>query len=151
MILAFAAALLFTVRRISIPELGRIHPTLRLLGLVTPLLIVRGAWGIVQAVDLSQSFASPESYGASTPSCDADSAGPGGLRGEFVAKEYALATLVRYRLAPEPDDDRWSGCRHACCSRPGPRRATTTRSPTRTSMLPTLPRLVRSPTSSSTA
>ena len=114
MTLAFGFALLYTIRRMSIPELGSVHPTLRTLALILPLLVIRGAWGITQAVNLSQSFASPDAYGRT------------GLRGEFVAKEYALATLVRSHAIARADPCRWSGCPPCCSSRPGVPPATTT-------------------------
>ena len=116
MILAYAAALIYTIRRISIPELGRVHQTLRVLGLITPLLIIRGAWGIVQAVDLSQSFASPDSYGASALPCAADlkslpgSAASSWLRSTHLLRSYATA------LTSEPNERRWNGYRRVCCS-----------------------------------
>lgn len=78
MILGFGVALVYTMRRMSVPELGKIHWTLIILAHVTPLLVVRGVFGILQAVDLdqvrqaaecgrlsrtSQSFASRDTYG----------------------------------------------------------------------------------------
>ncbi|KAK0522322.1 hypothetical protein OC834_006329 [Tilletia horrida] len=71
------------------------HPFLLIILAVSPFLVIRGVFGICQAVIPSLSYYSPETF---TPT---------GLTTEFVVKETVLATAME-----------WSTCALLCCTWP---------------------------------